>query len=185
MRVSADITVSVYDITVVRKSLNLAALFATAARAVREVNRIENRTMPPRVIPVAPHSQEEKSSVRRVTILNAKLPHQQPCHIDSVGFKMSGFMVSSDSAEDLLALSKRLKQIHHRRQFFHRREVYINITKAGLQSAVKQIASQYAVRIVVRVDIINVLAYSIVIRMRVSVMVVSKDEKLYGLVVSR
>lgn len=70
---TADITVSVYDITVVRKPLDLAALFAASTRTVRQINCIKNRTMVSVALAVPAYSQEEKRRIRRVLILNAKL----------------------------------------------------------------------------------------------------------------
>ena len=121
MRVTTNVAVSVNYLRVIRKSLDLTALFAASTRTVREINRIENRAGMVRTSTPFAKSQEEKRSVRRISLLNAQLSHQESSHIHAVGFKMSGFMVSSDSGKDLFALSKRLKQIHHRRHFFHRR----------------------------------------------------------------
>ena len=135
MRVTADITVSVYNLAIVRKSLNLAALFAASTRTVREINRIEYRTMMPVALAVAAYSQKKQSRVSRIAFLNAQLSHQESSHINSIGAIMTGFVIATDRTENLVRDG--LEQIHHRRQFFHRREVYITISKAGLQSAVE------------------------------------------------
>lgn len=177
MYMTTAVYIGINYLGIVRKSLNLAALFATTTRTVREIDRVQYRAMPPCVVFVTSKSQEEQSSVRRIAFLNAQLSHQKSSHIHSVGAIMTGFVIATDRTENLVR--DWLEQIHHRRQFFHGRDVYITISKAGLQSAVEQITSQQSIRILMRVDIINVLAYSIVIRMRVSVMVVSKDKQLY------
>ena len=169
-----NVRIGINYLRVIRKPLDLAALFAASTRAVRQINRIENRAMPPCVVFIAPESQEDESRVRRVLVFNTKLSRQKSGHIHTIGTIMPRLMVASNNRKNLVRDG--LNEIHHRRQFFHWREVYISIPKTRLQSAVEKIASQNAVRILMRVDIINVLAYSIVIRMRVSVMVVSKDK---------
>lgn len=104
---------------IVRESLNLAALFSASTRTVREINRIENRAGMVRTSTPFAKSQEEKRSVRRIAILNAQLSHQKSSHIHSVGAIMTGFVIATDRAENLVRDG--LEQIHHRRQFFHRR----------------------------------------------------------------
>ena len=122
---TADITVSVHDITVVRKSLDLPALFAASTRTVRQINCVENRTMVSVALAVPAYSQEEKRGVRRVLVLNAKLSRQKSGHIHTIGAIMPRFVVASNNCKYLVC--DRLKQIHHRGQFFHWREVYISI----------------------------------------------------------
>ena len=138
MGVPCDVQISVTNLAVIRKSLDLAALFATTAPAsMREVNRVENRTMPPRVISVAPNSQEDESRVGRILVLDAELLCQKPGHVHAVRLVVPRFMVAADNCQNLVRDG--LNQVHHRRQFFHRREVRVRIAKARLQRAVEEI----------------------------------------------
>lgn len=173
MGMSGDIQISVTNLAVISKSLDFSNLFTTAPATMSQINRIENRTMMPMCY-LTPYSQEDESRVRRVPLFNAKLSRQKPGHIYAIRPIMPRLMVAANNRKHLVR--DRLDKIHHRCQFFHRREVSITIAKAGLQSAIEKIPSQHAVRIVMRVNIIDVLADSIVIRMRVGVVIVCKDE---------
>ena len=174
MRVTADVNIGINYLRIVSQPLNLAAFFATATGAVRQINGVQDLTVVIPITPISAKPQKQQSRIRRVSIFNAQLPCQQSSHINAIRAIMPRFVIPSNDSQNLVRDG--LDQVHHRRQFFHRREVGVRIAQTGLQCAVKQIASKHTVRIVMRVYIINVLAYSIVIRMRVSVVIISKDE---------
>lgn len=178
-----DVTVSVNDLAVISQTLNLAALFPTAARTMRQIDCIQNRTMMGFTPCISAESKENKSSVRGVSVYNPQLLAQQIGHVHTVCPIMAGFVIPADNGKHLPG--NRGDQIHHRRQFFHRREIRIGIPQTAFQGTVEQISRKNTVGILMGVYIIYILAYSIMIRMRVSVVIVGKDKQLYGLVVSR
>ena len=158
---TADVNIGINYLRVVSKPLNLTALFATATGAVCQINGVQDLTVVVSIAAIPTKAEEQQSRIRRVSIFNAQLPCQQPSHINAIRPVMPRFVIPAHDCKNLVRNG--LDEIHHRREFFHWRKVYISIAQAGLQSAVKQITSKHTVRIVMSVYIINVLADGIMV----------------------